>query len=84
MLHIGSSYVVAHEHVVAILDLNTAFISKDTRAFLNDARKKKRVYGDREESPKSLVVACDKDGVKVIYSPVSAATLRGRLLSFSY
>ncbi len=84
MLHIGSSDVVDHKHIVAILDLSTALSSKDTRAFLNDARNHNRVFGCAKENPKSLVVACDKEGIKVIYSPVSAATLKGRLASFSY
>ena len=84
MLHIGAKDMVDDDHILVILDLSSALSSKETRAFLNHAKKHHRVIGSAIKSPKSVVVACDKQGVKIIYSQVSASTLRGRLNAMNY
>ena len=74
-LHLGSDVVVSGDDVIAIFDLDTSSISKDTRRFLEKAQKDGRVTDVSEELPRSFVVVGDKKDFRLYVSPISSHTL---------
>ena len=81
-IHLGSDVVVSYSEVIAILDLETTSVSKNTRKFLDSMQKKGRVIDvSSNDLPKSYVL-CGKNGKSNIYiSPISAQTLYKRAKS---
>lgn len=80
-LHLGSDVVVSQNDVIAILDLDTTSVSKNTREFLNMAQKNGRVIDvSRSDLPKSYVLCGFKENFKIYISPLSAQTIYKRAL----
>ena len=77
-LHLGSDVVVSGNDVIAIFDLDTASIAKETRKFLEKAQKDGRVVDVSEDLPRSFVVVGDKKDFKLYVSPISSQTLMKR------
>ena len=78
-LHLGQNTVVRLSEIVAIFDMDTATISKNTRQFLADAQKGGRVFNVSMELPKSFVVCTDGEGNETVYiSQISSSTLLKR------
>jgi len=66
--------------VAAVFDLDNATPSIHTRRFLERAQEEGMLLPIGEDLPKSLVVCCPKGGWQRVYlSPMSPATLQGRL-----
>ena len=65
-LHLGKDTVVNTKHIIAILDLESASISKNTRDFLKIVEEEGFVRNVSEEIPKTFVL-CEIDGQSVIY-----------------
>lgn len=76
-LHLGQETVVRTRDILGVFDLDTATVSKHTRAFLASAEKRGQVVNVTSELPKSFIVTC---GLKptVYISQISAATLKKR------
>ena len=56
-LHLGMDVVVRQKEVIAILDLDTTSVSKNTREFLNTAQKRGNVIDvSKNDLPKSYVL----------------------------
>lgn len=80
VLHLGSGYAVALDEVIAVMDIEKASTSKDTREYLAKAGKHKRVISATMDLPKSFVVSIDKDLTETVYiCGISAETLRLRV-----
>lgn len=80
-LHIGNDYTLRIKDIIGIFDIENSSVSKDTRDFLKNAEKLKRVVYTTYELPKSFVVCLDESLNETVYvSQLSCATLRKRFL----
>jgi len=78
-LHVGGDYIVPAKDIVAIMDIEKATISNDTRNFLKVSEEEGfTITLAIDEMPKSFIVIRDKRGSKVILSPISTNTLLKR------
>ncbi len=78
-LHLGQEIVVNQRDIVAIFDMDTSTISKNTRDFLKKAEEKKIVFNISDNIPNSIVI-CTILGSEVVYiSQISTQTLYKRM-----
>ncbi len=81
-LHLGMDVVVRQKEVIAILDLDTTSVSKNTREFLNTAQKRGNVIDvSKNDLPKSYVLCGNKNDFRLYISPLSAQTIYKRAAS---
>ncbi|MDE7010300.1 MAG: DUF370 domain-containing protein [Oscillospiraceae bacterium] len=79
-VHLGGGVTVPSREVAAVFDLDNATTSIHTRRFLERAQEEGMLLPIGEDLPKSLVVCCPRGGWQRVYlSPMSPATLQGRL-----
>lgn len=77
-LHLGQDIVVRTDEIVGIFDLDTATISKSTRAYLTRAEREGKVVNVTLELPKSFVVCTRGEKTTVYISQISSSTLLKR------
>lgn len=77
-LHIGGDYVVSIRNIIAIMDLETTTISKDTKEFLKIAEEEGFVKSISDEIPKSFIITEVDKKSKIFLSPISSVTLQKR------
>ncbi|MCC5909519.1 MAG: DUF370 domain-containing protein [Clostridiaceae bacterium] len=87
-LHLGGEVVVNKKDIIAILDITSTLISKDTRDFLKVCEEEGFIEEISQEEPRAFVVverlekrARSYKGVRkvtVYKSPISAVTLQKR------
>lgn len=81
-LHLGSDTVVNTKNIIAILDLESTSMSKNTKDFLKIVEEEGFVRNVSEELPKTFVL-CEIDGQSVIYiTNISSKALAGRAARF--
>lgn len=81
-LHLGSDTVVNTKNIIAILDLESTSMSKNTKDFLKIVEEEGFVRNVSEELPKTFVL-CEIDGQSVIYiTNISSKALAGRAQRF--
>jgi extracellular matrix regulatory protein B len=79
-IHIGGNIVIPVKNVIAVLDIETTTISKDSREFLRIAEEEGFIESISEDIPKSFIIA-ERDGKSRIYlSPISSLTLQKRAM----
>lgn len=77
-LHIGGDIVIPVKDVIAIMDIDTTTISKDTKEFLKIAEEEGFIRSISEDLPKSFIIT-EVDKKSIIYlSPISSVTLKKR------
>ena len=77
-LHLGKDTVVNTKNIIAILDLESTSVSRNTRDFLKIVEEEGFVRNVSEELPKTFVL-CEIDGQSVIYiTNISSKALSGR------
>ncbi|PYG88998.1 uncharacterized protein DUF370 [Ruminiclostridium sufflavum DSM 19573] len=77
-LHIGGDVVIPVKDVIAIMDIDTTTISKDTKEFLKIAEEEGFIRSISEDLPKSFIITeVDKKSV-IFLSPISSVTLKKR------
>lgn len=77
-LHIGGDIVIPVRDVIAIMDIDTTTISKDTKEFLKIAEEEGFIRSISEDLPKSFIIT-EIDKKSIIYlSPISSVTLKKR------
>lgn len=77
-LHIGGDVVIPINDVIAIMDIDTTTISKDTKEFLKIAEEEGFIRSISNDLPKSFIIT-EVDKKSVIYlSPISSVTLKKR------
>lgn len=77
-LHIGGDFVVPIKNVIAILDLESTTLSKDTREFLSIAEEEGFIESISEDIPKSFIITEIDKKSKIYLSPISSITLQKR------
>ena len=81
-LHLGSDTVVNTKNIIAILDLESTSMSRNTKDFLKIVEEEGFVRNVSEELPKTFVL-CEIDGQSVIYiTNISSKALAGRAARF--
>ena len=78
-IHVGGEKIVRTSEIIAIFDISIDHSSKISKQFLLQAKERKETDYIGEDEAKSIVVTKDK----VIYSPISSATLKKRTHHFS-
>ncbi|WP_026678441.1 extracellular matrix regulator RemB [Fictibacillus gelatini] len=74
LLHLGEDVVIKSHEIIAILDYNALYESKDIELFLDVQKKENNVRDLSEDHPKSIVITD-----KLVYiSPLSSTTLKKR------
>lgn len=77
-LHIGGDVVIPIKNVIAILDIETSTISKDTRDFLKTAEEEGFVTAMTDDLPRSFIITEEDKKSRIYLSPISSVTLQKR------
>ena len=77
-LHIGGDFVIPVKNIIAIFDIDTTTISKDTREFLRVAEEEGFIEAISDDLPKSFIITEVKRKSKIYLSPISSVTLQKR------
>ena len=78
-LHVGNNRNIRIRDVIGIFDMDNATMSYVTRKFLNKNQKKLMVETAALEIPKSFILYEENGLYKICFSPLSSASLRGRM-----
>jgi len=77
-LHLGGDVVIPLKNVIAIMDIETTTISKDSKDFLKIAEEEGFIETISNDIPKSFIITeCNKKS-KIYLSPISSVTLQKR------
>ncbi len=74
-LHLGGDVVIPVRDIIAVFDIETTTISKDTQEFLRIAEEEGFVETISAEIPKSFVITEKEKKSRIILSPISSSTL---------
>jgi hypothetical protein len=77
-LHLGGDVVIPLKSIIAILDIETTTISKDTKDFLTVAEEEGFIESISDDLPKSFVITEIDKKSKIYLSPISSVTLQKR------
>ena len=78
-LHVGNNKNIRIRNVIGIFDMDNATLSSVTRKFLSGKQKKLMVETAAVEIPKSFILFEENGLYKICFSPLSSASLRGRM-----
>ena len=78
-LHVGNNKNIRIRDVIGIFDMDNATLSSVTRKFLSNTQKKLMVETAAVEIPKSFILFEENGLYKICFSPLSSASLRGRM-----
>lgn len=71
-IHIGNNKMVRNTDILGVFDLDSATVSINTRNYLSNAQKEKRVITLGYELPKSFIVLKNKE---VYLSPLNTSSI---------
>lgn len=77
-LHIGGDVVIPVKNIIAILDIESTTISKDTKEFLTIAEEEGFINSISNDLPKSFIITETDKKSKIYLSPISSVTLQKR------
>lgn len=77
-IHIGGDVVIPMKNVIAILDIETTTLSKDTKEFLRIAEEEGFVEAISDDLPKTFIITEADKKSKIYLSPISSVTLHKR------
>ena len=77
-LHIGGDVVIPIKNIIAILDIETTTISKDTKEFLTIAEEEGFIKSISDDLPKTFIITESDKKSKIYLSPISSVTLQKR------
>ena len=66
------------KNIIAIMDIDTTTISKDTKEFLKIAEEEGFIKSISEDLPKSFIITETDKKSKIYLSPISSVTLQKR------
>ncbi len=78
-LHIGNKKSVELDNIVGIFDLDTATVTKSSKAFINKMEKEGLVEYDDTDLPRSFILCGDSKNKKIRLSRISTQGLKARL-----
>lgn len=77
-LHIGGDVVIPMKNVIAILDIETTTLSRDSRDFLKIAEEEGFINAISDDLPKTFIITEIEKKSKIYLSPISSVTLQKR------
>ncbi len=77
-LHIGGDVVIPMKNVIAIMDIETTTLSRDTKDFLKIAEEEGFIEAISNDLPKSFIITEVDKKSKIFLSPISSVTLQKR------
>lgn len=77
-MHIGGDVVIPLKNIIAILDIETTTISKDTKDFLTIAEEEGFIHTISNDLPKTFIITESDKKSKIYLSPISSVTLQKR------
>ncbi len=77
-LHIGGDVVIPVRNIIAILDIDTTTVSRDTKDFLKIAEEEGFIESITNDLPKSFIITETDKKSKIYLSPISSITLQKR------
>lgn len=77
-IHIGENVVIPLKGIIAIMDIDSANVSNDTKQFLKIADEEGFVRRVSDDEPKSFILAEVNKKSLVYLSPISSVTLSKR------
>lgn len=77
-LHIGGDVVIPMKTVIAILDIETTTLSKDTKEFLKIAEEEGFIEAISDDIPKSFIITETEKKSRIYLTPISSVTLQKR------
>ena len=77
-LHIGGDVVIPVRNIIAIFDIESTTISKDTKEFLTIAEEEGFIESISYDLPKSFIITETDKKSKIYLSPISSVTLQKR------
>jgi len=77
-VHIGGDVVIPLKNIIAIMDMETTTISKDTRDFLKIAEEEGFIEAISSDLPKSFIITEQDKKSKIYLSHISSVTLLKR------
>ena len=77
-LHIGGDIVLPVKNIIAILDMESTTVSKDTREFLRVAEEEGFIESISNDLPKTFIITETDKKSKIYLSPISSVTLQKR------
>jgi hypothetical protein len=79
LLHLGGDDIVFQKDIIAIMDLESTQMSKDTKLFLKRAQEEGIIKNISQEEPKSYIITKINDKNIIYYSHISSSTLLKRM-----
>lgn len=77
-LHLGGDVVIPLKNIIAIMDIETTTVSKDTKEFLKIAEEEGFIESISYDIPKSFIITETDKKSKIYLSPISSVTLQKR------
>lgn len=77
-LHIGGDVVLPVKSIIAIMDIESTTVSKDTKEFLKIAEEEGFIESISNDLPKSFIITESDKKSKIYLSPISSVTLQKR------
>jgi ribosomal protein S8 len=77
-LHIGGDVVLPVKNIIAIMDIESTTVSKDTKEFLKIAEEEGFIESISNDLPKSFIITESDKKSKIYLSPISSVTLQKR------
>lgn len=77
-LHIGGDVVIPTKNIIAIMDIESTTISRDTKDFLRVAEEEGFIESISYDIPKSFIITENDKKSKIYLSPISSVTLQKR------
>ncbi len=77
-LHIGGDVVLPMRNIIAIMDIESTTVSKDTKEFLKIAEEEGFIESISNDLPKSFIITEIDKKSKIYLSPISSVTLQKR------
>jgi ribosomal protein S8 len=77
-LHIGGDVVLPLRNIIAIMDIESTTVSKDTKEFLKIAEEEGFIESISHDLPKSFIITEIDKKSRIYLSPISSVTLQKR------
>lgn len=78
-VHLGQDYIIPVESIIAIFDMDTATISKHTRALLSRMEREGQIISLFDDLPRAAVLCENALGERLYLSQLSSAALAQRV-----
>lgn len=79
-LHIGENSIINTKNIIAVLNMETSTVSKDTKNFLKTAQEEDFIKEINVEIPKTFIVSEVNNKSEIYLTNISPVTLKKRII----